>query len=188
MDELSINHDKFNISVDNGIMYSLVDQYLSLHPELVSIDDINKSFLDMINYMSRIYRVDINDIPELNQCFNSFCVICERYNYIPTLEVFCRFINTPSFAESPESYLYAAFVGQRKKASPELISFIKLARAKCKGALINTLTQTRGGDINRIFVAKAVYGLAETQPQTVDDVQSRGADDLLQGLGIGCGN
>lgn len=42
----------------------------------------------------------------------------------------------------------------------------------CKKFLVNNLQNSKGGDINKIFIAKAAYGMVETAPvQTVQHLQ-----------------
>jgi len=185
--EISSSNQNQNISINphNGILFELSEQYLLQNPDLLTKEQINKSFLDMVNFITAFYKVDINDISALDSCFNQYCDLCEKYDYIPTLEIFSRFIRLDGYDYNQTEYLYFVGNGDRKKASPALVAFVKRAKKRCKDALTNTLTQTRGADVNRIFIAKAVHGMAETQPQTVEDVTRRGSEDLLGGLGIG---
>jgi hypothetical protein len=54
----------------------------------------------------------------------------------------------------------------------------------CQSFLVNSLTNSKGSDVNKIFIAKASYGMAETAPvQTQAQTgQIRSSSELLEDM------
>lgn len=170
---------------DNKIM-SLADEYISQN-NLQDKKSIHDSFLDMINYITYIkgIRFNIDQVDELKKCFNCLILLCEKYEYIPTTYLFSKFIKDESVSDSNITKIDIWGVNQgRKKASQDYTALVKNVMSTCKRSLVETVTQSKGADVNRIFILKAIHGLAETQPQTVEDVQRQGASDLIAGMGL----
>lgn len=176
-----------SVDVYQSPIMELADEYINNHG-LEDPEKVNKSFLDMVNYITARYRADLDNVPELESAFDCFCTLCERYNYIPTMQIFSRFVKEEkginSFGEDLRQRMTRINNGS-KKATLEQKTFIKKAMKVCKDSLVNTVTQSRGADVNRIFILKAVHGMSETQPQTVDEVQRQSTGELLGGMGLG---
>lgn len=175
-----------SVDVYQSPIMELADEYINNHG-LEDPEKVNKSFLDMVNYITARYRADLDNVPELENAFDCFCTLCERYNYIPTMQIFSRFVKEEksiSKYDNMQERLLKVNQGV-KKATPEQRAFIKKAMKVCKDSLVNTVTQSRGADVNRIFILKAVHGMSETQPQTVDEVQRQSTGELLGDMGLG---
>jgi len=187
MTDNSIKLSDCDLSIyDNKIM-SLADEYITQN-NLQDKKEIHDSFLDMINYITYIHgvRFTIDQVDELKKCFNCLILLCEKYEYIPTTYLFSKFIVDDGLSDNNNTLkcdIYAVNQG-RKKASQEYKALVKNIMLTCKHALVETVTQSRGADVNRIFILKAIHGLAETQPQTVEDVQRQGTSDLIAGMGL----
>ena len=128
--------------------------------------------------------IDYKDFKYLDDLFSWYIATCEFYDYVPILELFFDFSGIDKYLYDLKNRVRASREG--REASRAAAYSLNKWRNKCKLSLINSLTNNRGSDVNKIFIAKAVYGLAETQPQTVEDVQRQNAGELLSGLGIEC--
>ena len=167
---------------DNNILL-FADEYIS-NNNLSDKQSVKDSFLDMINYITVEcgckYKFD--DLPNMKKVLNTYLLLCEKYNYIPDTYGFSKFIDSNT-QDALTNDIYRVAEGN-KKASNEVKHFYKKTMDAFKQALVHTVTESRGADVNRIFILKAVHGMAETQPQTVEAVQQAGADDILNNLGI----
>lgn len=170
------------IIYDNNILL-FADEYIS-NNNLSDKQSVKDSFLDMINYITVEcgckYKFD--DLPNMKKVLNTYLLLCEKYNYIPDTYGFSKFIDSNT-QDALTNDIYRVAEGN-KKASNEVKHFYKKTMDAFKQALVHTVTESRGADVNRIFILKAVHGMAETQPQTVEAVQQAGADDILNSLGI----
>lgn len=151
----------------------------------LSPEDIKPKFLFILRESFKSFLpLDYKDIDKLDYLFSCYVSVCEFYDYVPLIELFCDFSGVDNYLYSLTGRVFAS--QEAREASRKAIAALKKWRNKCKLLLVNSLANNRGSDVNKIFVAKAVYGLTETQPQTVEDVQRQNAGELLSGLGIEC--
>lgn len=179
--EVINNSDDVTIYNNNILLFA--DEYISNNnlPDKQSIKD---SFLDMINYITIECgcRYKFDDLPNMKKVLNTYLLLCEKYNYIPDSYGFSKFIDSNT-QDALKCDIYRVNSGD-KRVSNDVKAFYKKTMDAFKQALVHTVTESRGADVNRIFILKAVHGMAETQPQTVESIQQAGAADILSNLGI----
>ena len=165
-------------------------------------------FMSMILYISdNIPKPDNNDIELLDNIFNIYIRLCVKYNMLPTLEAFSMLINinpttlskwssgeyrTNVYYDSKGEYIkdFAAWQlnhrGEPYRAEPSTAhsQTVKTWKETCKNFLVNSLQNSRGTDANKIFVAKAAYGMVETAPvPVVNQEQRRTAEQIAADYG-----
>lgn len=165
-------------------------------------------FMSMILYISdNIPKPDNNDIELLDNIFNIYIRLCVKYNMLPTLEAYSMLINinpttlskwssgeyrTNVYYDSKGEYIkdFAAWQlnhrGEPYRAEPSTAhsQTVKKWKETCKNFLVNSLQNSRGTDANKIFVAKAAYGMVETAPvPVVNQEQHRTAEQIAADYG-----
>ena len=162
----------------------------------------------MILYIAdNIEKPDNNDIELLDNIFNIYIRLCVKYNMLPTLECFSMLINiNPStlskwssgeyrnniYYDSEGNYIkdFAAWQlnhrGEQYRAEPSTThsQAVKKWKDICKNFLVNSLQNSKGVDANKIFIAKAAYGMVETAPVPVQNAeQHRTAEQIAADYG-----
>ena len=178
VDGIEVYRDKINYYADEYIHNELeID-----HVDMDSKQIVKDSFVDMLFYISdRIEKPDNADIEALDSIFNIFIRLCSKYNVNPTLEAF-------SFLVNINRNTFTTWQNGDYR-TPEHSSTVKKWMSICKGFLVNNLGNSKGTDANKIFIAKAAYGMAETKAveqeqitgarKTVEQIaQDIGADEL----------
>lgn len=165
-------------------------------------------FMSMILYISdNIPKPDNNDIELLDDIFNIYIRLCVKYNMLPTLEAYSMLINiNPTTLSKWSSGEYRTNVyydykgehikdfaawqlnhrGEPYRAEPSTAhsQTVKKWKETCKNFLVNSLQNSRGTDANKIFVAKAAYGMVETAPvPVVNQEQHRTAEQIAADYG-----
>lgn len=196
------------IEVYTNDIHRLADEYIC--NELDKAEDIYdvSVFTGMILYISdNIPKPDNGDIELLDSIFNIYIRLCCKYKILPTLECFSMMINiNPNTISAWINGEYRNTVyydmngnyikdintwrfnhkGQeyRAESSTSYSLTAKKWKSTCKNFLVNSLSNTRGTDANRIFIAKAAYGMAETAPiQTQSLIQHRTAEQIAADYG-----
>ncbi len=181
------------IEVYTHEIYRLSDEYI--RTELNNPDDIYdvSVFTGMILYISdNISKPSNDDIQLLDDIFNIYIRLCCKYRILPTLECFSMLIkvnpNTISAWINGEyrNTVYYDMNGNyikdintwrlnhkgeeyRTEPSSSYSLTAKKWKSICKNFLVNSLSNTRGTDANKIFIAKAAYGMVETAPALVQN-------------------
>lgn len=161
-------------------------------------------FMSMILYISdNIPKPDNNDIELLDNIFNIYIRLCVKYNMLPTLEAYSMLINinpgtftrwingevrSTVYYDSKGNYIkdFAAWQlnhrGEQYRAEPSTAhcETVKKWKNICKNFLVNSLQNSRGTDANKIFVAKAAYGMVETAPVPVENQAQRESIEEIQ--------
>ena len=165
-------------------------------------------FMSMILYISdNIPKPDNNDIELLDNIFNIYIRLCVKYNMLPTLEAYSMLINinpttlskwssgeyrTNVYYDSKGEYIkdFPAWrlnhQSEQYRAEPSTAhsQTVKKWKETCKNFLVNSLQNSRGTDANKIFVAKAAYGMVETAPvPVVNQEQHRTAEQIAADYG-----
>lgn len=166
----------------NNINY-FADEYIKneLGIDHVSLEDkqtIKDSFVDMLFYISdRINKPDNADIKALDYIFNVYVRLCSKYSVNPTLEAF-------SFLVDIDRTTFTNWLnGQYRTA--EHLNTVKKWMNICKGFLVNNLGNSKGTDANKIFIAKAAYGMAETK--AVEQERITGATKSIEQIAADIG-
>lgn len=160
------------------------DEYIINELDIDHVDQDNKqivkdNFVDMLFYISdHITKPDNADIKALDYIFNVYVRLCSKYGVNPTLEAF-------SFLVDIDRTTFTNWLnGQYRTA--EHLNTVKKWLNICKGFLVNNLGNSKGTDANKIFIAKAAYGMAETK--AVEQEQITGArktvEQIAQDIGV----
>ena len=144
-------------------IYYYADQYIKNELGIDQVDNDNKqivteNFEDMIFFISdNIKKPSNDDIELLDNIFNIFKRLCVKYRVSPSLECFSFLvkINRSTFTDWAN--------GEYRKSSAHGIT-VKKWFEECKGIFMHKLQNSRGTDANKIFIAKAAYGMVETAP------------------------
>lgn len=197
------------VYANNIFMYA--DEYIEHELDERRREDMyyNSSiFMAMILYISdNIDKPDNNDIELLDNIFNIYIRLCTKYNMLPTLECFSMLIKVNPgtlsdwgsgvlrsnvYYDSKGNYIkdFAAWQlnhrGEQYRVEPSTAhaEAVKKWKNICKNFLVNSLQNSRGTDANKIFIAKAAYGMVETAPIPVQNTeQHRTAEQIAADYG-----
>lgn len=161
------------------------------------------TFMAMILYIAdNITKPDNNDIELLDNIFNIYIRLCVKYNMLPTLECFSMLINVNPctlskwssgeyrnniYYDSKGNYIKdfpawrSKHSGEQYRVEPSTVhsQAVKKWKDICKNFLVNSLQNSKGVDANKIFIAKAAYGMVETSPVPVQNTeQHRTAEQI----------
>lgn len=169
------------ISAENGAeiyrnaIYQISDEYISDVLD-IDIDKTKKAenkkmiadnFGDMILYIAdRIKKPSNDDIKLLDDIFEIYKRLCVRYGVLPTLETFSDLvsINNATFTD---------WMNEEYRAGSPHGKTVKKWKEECRGKLVDSLHQQPGTCANRIFIAKAAYGMVETAPRQIETVNNQ---------------
>ncbi|MBR1931682.1 MAG: hypothetical protein IJ833_09485 [Lachnospiraceae bacterium] len=168
----------------------------------------NSIFTAMLLYISdRIPKPDNNDIQLLDNIFNIYIRLCTKYDKLPSLEKFSVLINiNPGtlsdwssgvcrnniYYDSNGKYIkdFPAWQlnhkGEQYRVEPSTAhaEAVKKWKNICKNFLVDSLQNSPGRDINKIFIAKAAYGMVETAPvPVINHEQHRTAEQIAADYG-----
>lgn len=200
---------ELGIEVYTGKIYELADEYINY--ELENKDDIFdvSGFTGMILYISdNIEKPDNGDIELLDNIFKIYIRLCCKYKMLPTLECFSMLIDiNPSTLSRWISGEFRANIyydadgnhikdfpawklnhrGEQYRMEPSTAhsQTVKKWKEFCKNFLVNSLENSKGTDANKIFIAKAAYGMVETAPvQMENPVQRQSLEQIQQRYNI----
>ena len=159
------------------------DEYIKNELELEHVDQESKkivkdNFVDMLFYISdRISKPDNADIKALDNIFSVYVRLCSKYSVNPTLEAF-------SFLVDINRATFTSW-NNGDYRTQEHSDTVKKWMNICKGFLVNNLGNSKGTDANKIFIAKAAYGMAETK--AVEQEQITGAKKSIEQIAADIG-
>lgn len=159
------------------------DEYIRNELELDHVDQESKkivkdSFVDMLFYISdRISKPDNADIKALDNIFSVYVRLCSKYSVNPTLEAF-------SFLVNIDRNTFTTWANGTYRTADHS-STVKKWLNICKGFLVDNLGNSKGTDANKIFIAKAAYGMAETK--AVEQEQITGAKKSIEQIAADIG-
>jgi len=199
------------IEIYTNSIYLYADQYIDQELDEERRNKIyegNGIFRAMILYIAeQIPKPDNGDIKLLDNIFNIYIKLCSKYDKLPTLEMFAVLIkvdpNTLSawangeyrnniYYDSKGEYIkdFPSWKlnhrGEQYRVEPSSAHSlaVKKWREICKNFLVDSLQNSPGRDINKIFIAKAAYGMVETAPvPTVNQEQHRTAEQIAADYG-----
>lgn len=170
------------IEVYTSQITEIADRYISNLEDKESIYDYTV-FTDMLLSISDNMTPlnNYNDITVLDNLFNIYKRLCSKYRVLPTLYDFSMMINIdPS---TITSWINGDYRGG--PTSPHSKT-AKKWKQYCAGRLASNLSNSKGTDANKIFIAKAAYGMAETK--AVEQEQITGArktvEQIAQDIGV----
>lgn len=173
------------IEVYTNQITEIADRYIA---DLEDIDSIYtyEVFTDLLLYISDNMTPlnNYNDITVLDNLFNIYKRLCSKYRVLPTLYDFSMMINI-----DPSTITRWMNGETRGGLTSEHCKTAKKWKQYCAGRLASNLSNSKGTDANKIFIAKAAYGMAETKAveqeqitgarKTVEQIaQDIGADEL----------
>lgn len=165
------------IEVYTDEIFALADEYIQTELEGDKAQ-ASEYFTDMILYIGeRIPKPSNDDIELLDNIFNIYKRLCTRYKVLPTLECF-------SFMVNINRVTFTDWMNGDYRLGSQHGNTVKKWKDICQSFLVNSLTNSRGTDANKIFIAKAAYGMAETAPvQTQAQIgQIRSSSELLEDM------
>lgn len=149
MEEQIIYKNRLSEAADDFIMRDLDGDASKLE---------GTGFLYMIEVIKdELPYIDRNDTESLDKAFDAFTALCLKYNRIPSLSTFARLIKAqPATLSRWRSG--AARAGSNHSEMVERWSNV------CESLLIDALANDPKTSINRIFLAKAIYGYRDNDP------------------------
>ena len=170
------------VEVYTSQITEIADRYISDLEDKESIYDYTV-FTDMLLSISDNMTPlnNYTDITVLDNLFNIYKRLCSKYRVLPTLYDFSMMINIdPS---TITSWINGDYRGG--PTSPHSKT-AKKWKQYCAGRLASNLSNSKGTDANKIFIAKAAYGMAETK--AVEQEQITGArktvEQIAQDIGV----
>lgn len=173
------------VEVYTSQITEIADRYIA---DLEDIDSIYtyEVFTDLLLYISDNMTPlnNYDDIRVLDNLFNIYKRLCSKYRVLPTLYDFSMMINI-----DPSTITRWMNGETRGGLTSEHCKTAKKWKQYCAGRLASNLSNSKGTDANKIFIAKAAYGMAETKAveqeqitgarKTVEQIaQDIGADEL----------
>lgn len=153
------------VTTENGIevytsqIAEIADRYIA---DLEDIDSIYtyEVFTDLLLYISDNMAPlnNYDDITVLDNLFNIYKRLCSKYRVLPTLYDFSMMINI-----DPSTITRWMNGETRGGLTSEHCKTAKKWKQYCAGRLASNLSNSKGTDANKIFIAKAAYGMAETK-------------------------
>ena len=147
------------IEVYTNQITEIADRYIA---DLEDIDSIYtyEVFTDLLLYISDNMTPlnNYDDIRVLDNLFNIYKRLCSKYRVLPTLYDFSMMINI-----DPSTITRWMNGETRGGLTSEHCKTAKKWKQYCAGRLASNLSNSKGTDANKIFIAKAAYGMAETK-------------------------
>ncbi len=147
------------IEVYTSQITEIADRYIA---DLEDIDSIYtyEVFTDLLLYISDNMTPlnNYDDITVLDNLFNTYKRLCSKYRVLPTLYDFSMMINI-----DPSTITRWMNGETRGGLTSEHCKTAKKWKQYCAGRLASNLSNSKGTDANKIFIAKAAYGMAETK-------------------------
>lgn len=147
------------VEVYTSQITEIADRYIA---DLEDIDSIYtyEVFTDLLLYISDNMTPlnNYNDITVLDNLFNIYKRLCSKYRVLPTLYDFSMMINI-----DPSTITRWMNGETRGGLTSEHCKTAKKWKQYCAGRLASNLSNSKGTDANKIFIAKAAYGMAETK-------------------------
>lgn len=147
------------VEVYTSQITEIADRYIA---DLEDIDSIYtyEVFTDLLLYISDNMTPlnNYDDITVLDNLFDIYKRLCSKYRVLPTLYDFSMMINI-----DPSTITRWMNGETRGGLTSEHCKTAKKWKQYCAGRLASNLSNSKGTDANKIFIAKAAYGMAETK-------------------------
>lgn len=162
------------VEVYTSQITEIADRYIA---DLEDVDSIYtyEVFTDLLLYISDNMTPlnNYDDITVLDNLFNIYKRLCSKYRVLPTLYDFSMMINI-----DPSTITRWMNGETRGGLTSEHCKTAKKWKQYCAGRLASNLSNSKGTDANKIFIAKAAYGMAETK--AVEQEQITGARKTVE--------
>ena len=121
-----------------------------------------------------------SDLHTLDILFNDYIDICTMYRYIPTVYSFAELVSIDTrirqwMYDIKADIEYSVDTNGNTVTRSRRLA-IENWKYQCGAFLVNALTNTPGASINRIFIAKSVYGLRDDGPTEQGDGSAAAVD------------
>lgn len=145
----------FNYYVDLYIVEHVFPLYGNVSKgDIIKI--INERFNALLLYINRhINKPNYDNLLLLNDMFYSYVELCFSFNRLPTIQGF-------SFISGINKQTIYKWKTGYSKVSLERMEMIKNWFDTCKDVLVDDLSNSDKTSVNKIFVAKSVYGLQDS--------------------------
>lgn len=162
------------VEVYTSQITEIADRYIANLEDIDSIYNY-EVFTDLLLYISDNMTPlnNYNDITVLDNLFNIYKRLCSKYRVLPTLYDFSMMINI-----DPSTITRWMNGETRGGLTSEHCKTAKKWKQYCAGRLASNLSNSKGTDANKIFIAKAAYGMAETK--AVEQGQITGATKTVK--------
>lgn len=121
-----------------------------------------------------------SDLRTLDILFNDYLDICTMYRYIPSIYSFAELVGIDdTLRHWIYDIRYDIEYSTDNNGNTITLSrreAVKRWRDKCGAFLVNVLANTPGASVNRIFIAKSVYGLRDDGPAETGDGSTAAVD------------
>ena len=134
-------------------------------------------FPEFVRFVRREFPKPSKDIRVLDSLFNDYLDLCTTFNYSPTLFMFSELVSIDDVINHWRYDITDDLVTVYDDVSHKTVTksrrnYIKQWCARCAGFLSSQLQNSDGTSVNRIFIAKAVYGIRDDVPQQDDTKQA----------------
>lgn len=146
--------------------------------ELLNI--IQKQFNAMLLYIRKyIPKIDYSNIELLDYIFSLYVELCIKYNRNPTIQGY-------SFLSGINQLTIYKWENGYSRVNQDRINLIKRWHSICKDFLIDDLSNSDKASINKIFIAKSVFGLNDSINVNSNDSLVEIQAETLPTLSIDC--
>ena len=172
---IQVSKDDRTIDIYTHDVFYYADKYIQ--DNNIDISDyktIKRVFPHMILTIHDqcIGKISTDDIELLDKLFTILLNLCIKYHYNITMFLF-------SLLTGIDTTTFSSWSMGEYKVSNGYSQYSKRWLDKCKECLVNDLNNNDGTSANKIFVAKAIYGLVETAPIPVkNSMQALTAQEL----------
>ena len=145
----------------------------------------NAEFRKLILYIRQNMEAPArDDIEGLDRLFEIYTGLCIEYNTIPTVELFTWFVRLDSI----DIYTYDDSRYKRDRLTSIHTECVKRWKSICKRFLTQDLGTSDRASVNKIYISKALYGLAEVAPMPAPQVAQADTNaEILADLSAGRG-
>lgn len=164
---ISVCENKYSVFFSSAVDYFITNTGAGECSQKEYINKNYKVILDIVGKQLKD-KIDRYNYKDMDLLFDSYCDFCHIYNIIPTLEGFSIVLQ---WSGSNIQNLNSELKSSDSRANQESTNYIKKWRARCKAEMIETVSQEKGADVNRIFILKALHGLAETTAQAPEEIE-----------------
>lgn len=131
-------------------------------------DDVSKHFTQLLYYLHDSLKElkelpGTDDISRLDRLFDNYVRLCCKYGVLPTIEGFSMLTGIH------KATFYDWCNGDYRRSTPAYSDSVKKWREICREHLVHSLTNDERTSVNKIFIAKASYGMTENSTPQIEE-------------------